>query len=92
MVGKSHFERAHRAFIIGSLALGFGVSVPQPSQAESCGAYCKARQVRAICHDLVEGKGITGHQRYIEFDKCKADQLTRRQIDAATENSAEILE
>jgi hypothetical protein len=73
-------------------AFGIALFDPQPSFADSCGAYCKARQVRANCHDIVNGKGLAGHQRDIEFDKCKVDPMTHKRIEELTEDSNEIFE
>jgi hypothetical protein len=75
-----------------SFGLGIGLFESQPSFADSCGAYSEARQVRAICHDIVKGKGLTGHQRDIEFDKCKVDPMTHRHIEEITEESNEFFE
>jgi hypothetical protein len=92
MVSKYDFDLAPQAVIIASFALGIELFQIQPSFADSCGAYCKARQVRAICHDIVNGKGLTGHQRDIEFDRCKVDPLTHKRMEEISEDSNEILE
>ena len=92
MFGKCDFDWTPLAVIIASFVLGIRLIESQPSFADSCGAYCKARQVRAICHDIVEGKGLTGHQRDIEFDKCKVDPMTDQHIDEITEDTDEFFE
>jgi hypothetical protein len=85
---KSDFDWAPRAVIIVSFALGMGLFYSQPSLADSCGAYCKVIRVRAICHDVVKGRGLTGHQRDVEFDKCKVDPMTHKQIEEITDDTS----
>jgi hypothetical protein len=92
MVSKYDFDLAPRAVIIASFALGIELFEIQPSLGDSCGTYCKIRQVRTICHDVVKGKGLTGHQRDIEFDKCKVDPTTHTRIEEISEDSNKIFE
>ena len=40
--------------MVVSTAFGIGLLSTMPSFADDCGLYCKARQVRIICHDAVE--------------------------------------
>ena len=92
MVSKYDFDLVPRAVIIASFALGIELFEIQPSLADSCGAYCKIRQVRTICHDIVKGKGLTGRQRDIEFDKCKVDPTTYIRIEEISEDSNKAFE
>jgi hypothetical protein len=61
--------------IVASLALAFGLGDGAQSIA-ACGGYCKARQVRAICHYAVGSQDLKAHQRDAEFEKCKSDPLS----------------
>jgi hypothetical protein len=92
MAMKVDFDWAPRAVNIALFTFGIGLFESQPSLADGCGAYCKARQVRAICHDIVKGKGLTGHQGDIEFDKCKFDPMIHKHMEEITEESNEIFE
>ena len=92
MGGKCYFDWPPRTIIIGSFTLSIGLSVSQPSLSESCGAYCKAREVRAACHEIAQSKGPIGHQRNLAFDKCKVDPVTRKRIDEITNDSNEVFE
>jgi hypothetical protein len=78
---KNDLRRALLAAIILSLSLTIALLDSQPALANGCGGYCKARALRAICHDAVLAKGLTGPQRHIEFEKCKVDPMTHRQIE-----------
>jgi hypothetical protein len=78
---KNDLRGTSLAAITLSLALTIGLLDSQSALADSCGGYCKARAVRAICHDAVTAKGLTGLQRHIEFEKCKVDPMTHRQIE-----------
>jgi hypothetical protein len=92
MIGKDNLPFARRTFILMSLALAIGSFDIQSALANDCGAYCKARTVRAICHDLIVGKGLTGRERDIEFEKCKVDPMTGRQIEDITERATDLLD
>ncbi len=81
MHSKNDLRRTPPAAIILSLALTIGLLDSQSVLADGCGAYCKARAVRAICHHAVLAKGLTGLQRHVEFEKCKVDPMTHRQIE-----------
>jgi hypothetical protein len=61
--------------IVASIALAFGLGDGAQSIA-ACGGYCKARQVRAICHHAVGSQDLKAHQRDTEFEKCKSDPLS----------------
>jgi hypothetical protein len=61
--------------IVASLALAFGLGDGTRSIA-ACGGYCKARQVRAICHHAVGSQELKAHRRDAEFEKCKSDPLS----------------
>lgn len=91
MFGKRRSDAALRTLTFWSFALGLGLTFAQPSLAENCGAYCKARQVRAACHDVAQGQGPTVHQRNLAFERCKRDAI-RKDIDEATANSDELSE
>jgi hypothetical protein len=80
------------AVIAVSLALGNALFNSQLSFADSCGEYCKARQVRTICHDVVTSKGLNGHQRDVEFEKCKVDPMTHKQIQDFTDDTRDSLD
>jgi|HubBroStandDraft_6_1064221.scaffolds.fasta_scaffold755569_1 hypothetical protein len=81
MHGKNDLRRTLLAAIILSLALTIGFLDSQSALADGCGGYCKARAVRSICHDAVIAKGLTGLQRHVEFEKCKVDPMTHRQVE-----------
>jgi hypothetical protein len=67
------------------LAVGMGSAEAQPSFA-GCGAYCEARQVRAICHHAIKIAGLEGPQRDAEFDKCKKDPIAYLQLEEFTDD------
>jgi hypothetical protein len=92
MIRKIDLSRAFSAAIVGSLALSIGLFELQSSFAGPCGGYCKARQVRAICHDVVSSRGLTGYQRNAEFDKCKLDPTTHRRIEEVVDDTREIFD
>ena len=92
MIGKDSLPFARRTFILMSFALAIGSFEIQPTLANNCGAYCKARTVRAICHDLVVAKGLTGRERDTEFEKCKVDPMTHRQIEDITDRATDLLD
>ena len=92
MIAKDSLLFAARTFILMSFALAIGSFDIQSTLAGGCGAYCKARTVRAICHDVVVAKGLTGRQRDSEFERCKVDPLTHRQIEEITDRAADLLD
>jgi hypothetical protein len=85
MFGKGASGLAARATGM-LLAVGIGSVDVQPSFA-GCGAYCEARQVRAICHHAIKIAGLKGPQRDAEFDKCKKDPLAYLQLEDFTEDA-----
>ena len=87
MYTKNDLRRTSLAAIILSLALTIGLLDSQSALAGDCGGYCKARAVRAVCHDAVLAKGLTGLQRHVEFEKCKADPMTHRQVEELTDGN-----
>jgi hypothetical protein len=92
MFKKSDLSWAPRAIIIVSMAFGIGLFDSRSSFAEGCGAYCKARLVRAICHDAVKSKGVKGHQIEVEFEKCKVDPITHKRIQELAEDTKNSLD
>jgi hypothetical protein len=66
--------------LVASTAFGIGLLRTTPSFADDCGLYCKARQVRIICHEAVKLKGFRGPVRDVEFEKCKADPTAYKQL------------
>jgi hypothetical protein len=88
MYRKKDRRRTPLAVIIMSLALGIGSLDSQSALADVCGGYCKARTVRAVCHDAVIAKGLTGRLRDVEFEKCKVDPTIHRQIEELTDSDA----
>ena len=86
---KRALKFAARTIIIVSLALGIGAFDSQPSFAGGCGAYCKAKQVRALCHDAVKTRGLEGHQRDVEFERCKNDPMIRKRIEELADDTGE---
>ena len=92
MIAKDNLLFAPRTFILMSVALAIGAFDIQSTFANDCGAYCKARTVRAICHDVVVAKGLTGRERDGEFEKCKVDPMTHRQIEEITDRATNLLD
>ena len=86
---KGVLKFAARTIMIVSLALGIGAFNSQSSIAGACGAYCKARQVRALCHDVVKNRRLEGHQRDVEFERCKTDPMTRMRIEELADDTGE---
>jgi hypothetical protein len=92
MIGKDCLLFAPRTFILMSFALAIGSFDIQSGFANGCGAYCKARTVRTICHDVVVAKGLTGRERDIAFEKCKVDPMTHRQVEEITDRGTDLLD
>jgi hypothetical protein len=70
-------RRLNNAVTVAFVAFAFVFSgVPQ--SFASCGGYCSARQVRAICHHAVASKDLKADKRDAEFEKCAADPLGYR--------------
>jgi hypothetical protein len=80
LVSNKRPSWAGLAVMVASTAFGIGLLGTTPSSADDCGLYCKARQVRIICHDAVKLKGFRGHVRDVEFEKCKADPTAYKQL------------
>ena len=90
MERKRALKFAARTIIIVSLALGIGAFDSQPSFAGGCGAYCKTKQVRALCHhDAVKNRGLDGHQRDVVFERCKNDPMIRKRIEELADDTGE---
>ena len=68
------------ALIVISIGLCIGLLDALPSFAENCGAYCKARHVREFCHEAIKLKGLKNQQRDVEFESCKINPMTHKQI------------
>lgn len=68
------------------LAVAIGSADVQPSFA-GCGAYCEARQVRAVCNHAIKNAGLKGTQRDAEFDKCKKDPIAYLQLEEFTKDA-----
>jgi hypothetical protein len=79
-----------RSVVIALFLLGGGLLYSWSSFGDSCGAYCKARQVRDFCHEIVKSKDLTGDQRDVEFEKCKVDPMN--QIKELVDDTGESLE
>jgi hypothetical protein len=92
MAGNHDFYKASRAVNIVVFALGIGLFGPHSSFAGDCGAYCKARQVRAICHDELTIKGLTGDRRDAAFEKCKIHPNTHKRTQELTDDTGMSLE
>jgi hypothetical protein len=75
------------SFVLFVETLDFGSAF-----AAGCGGYCRARLVRAICHETVRTKGLTARERDVEFDRCKGDPAVHRQIQELTDNNTDIFE
>ena len=87
MYRKKDHRRTPLAVAVISLALAIGLLDSQSALADACGGYCKARAVRAICHDAAIAKGLTGRLRDVAFEKCKVDPMTHRQIEELTDGN-----
>jgi hypothetical protein len=80
------------AVMVASTAFGIWLLGTTPSLADDCGLYCKARQVRIICHDAVKLKGFRGPARDVEFEKCKADATTYKQLQEVKGDTNSLLD
>jgi hypothetical protein len=74
MSKKSGLAWAPRTIVVSSMALASGLADVHSSIA-GCGAYCEARQVRAMCHQAIKDQHLKAHERDVEFEKCKADPM-----------------
>ena len=86
MSKKRRFGLSNETVIVMFLSVGIGLADTQSSYADGCGAYCQARQVRAICHDAVKKKGLKGQQREVEFQKCMLEAVNYKQIERLTDD------
>ncbi len=89
---KGQLNWAPRIVIIALLSLGLAEFDSQSSFAGGCGGYCKARQVRAFCHEAVRTKGLEDRQRDVEFERCKDDPTTRRRIEQLADDGGQSFE
>ena len=89
---KTRLKRIPLSLVTKSLALAMGLLDSQPTLADGCGAYCKARTVRDICHEAVVAKRLTSHQRDVEFEKCKTDPVAYQQIEELTDDNVDFLD
>ena len=87
---RSNFQGAFRSAI--PLLLAFGASGSPPTLAGDCGAYCKARMVRALCHHEAMAKAPDVHQRNLEFERCKVDPRVHEQVEQLTDNDMDGLD
>jgi len=80
MFKASKLGWAPKIFVVSTIALAIGLADVRSSVA-GCGGYCAARQVLAICHQATVIQGLKGHERDVEFEKCKADPMAYLQLD-----------
>jgi hypothetical protein len=90
MFMKNEISFTPRPVVIALFVLSIGLVYSQ--FAASCGSYCKARQVRDFCQEIVKSKGLTGDRRDVEFDRCKIDPMTYKQIDELVDDTTDSLE
>jgi hypothetical protein len=88
------FHRIWSPRILCVVVLSFGIdsTALQSSFAGGCEGYCKARQVRAICHEAVKVKGLDSRQRDVEFERCKSDPLTHRRVQELADETGQDFE
>ena len=86
MKGEITMYRLSRTIITTILAAGFGLAGAQLSLA-GCGGYCEARQARVLCHKAIEFVGLKGHQRDLEFEKCKRDPIAYLQLEELADDA-----
>jgi hypothetical protein len=91
MSEKSGLAWASRTIVISSIALATGLGDVHSSIA-GCGAYCEARQVRAMCHRAIKVQGLKAHERVVEFEKCKTDPMNYLQIEELTDDTENSLD
>ena len=92
MVREIDLQKAIRVIIIVTCAFGITVFNSKSSYSDVCGAYCKARQARIICHNAVVMKGLKGNQRDVEFEKCKVDPNAHEEIQGRTGDTGDDLD
>ena len=92
MIGISDRQWVTRAVIIVAFTVVIALFGSNSSFADGCGTYCKARQVRAICHNTLINQGIKGHHRDVAFGKCKVDPHTHKQIERIADDAGDIPE
>ena len=91
MSKKSGLAWAPRAIVISAIALTTGLGDVRLSLA-GCGAYCEARQVRAMCHQAIKVQGLNVRERGVEFEKCRLDPLNYLQIEELADDSENSLD
>jgi hypothetical protein len=80
-----------KPLIIAALAAIVGFAGVGSSFA-ACGAYCEARQTRAVCHQAVTARGLAGSQRDAEFEQCKRSPTDYLLIEGFASPAREILD
>jgi hypothetical protein len=80
LLKKRELRWTPNAVVVFSIALAIGLADVHSAIA-GCGGYCEARQVRAICHQAISIKGLKGHERDVDFEKCKADPTAYLQLE-----------
>ncbi len=89
---KYQLKLAPHLLINSLLLLGIGAFDLHSAFAGGCVGYCKARQVRAFCHEAIRAKGLEGHQRDVEFERCKSDPMTHRHIEEIVDDQGQSSE
>jgi hypothetical protein len=77
---------APRSTVISLSLLSISLFYSWSSFGDDCGAYCKARQVRDVCHETIKSKGLNGDQRDVEFENCKVDPMAYKQIEEVVDD------
>jgi hypothetical protein len=80
LLKKRELRWTPNAVVVFSITLAIWLADVHSSIA-GCGGYCEARQVRAICHQAISIKGLNGHERDVEFEKCKAAPTAYLQLE-----------
>ena len=75
-----------RSIVISLSILSILLFYSWSSFGDDCVAYCKARQVRHVCHETIKSKGLNGDQRDVEFEKCKVDPMAYKQIEQVADD------
>lgn len=83
---KRDFSWVSRAIITVMLVAGVGLAGAHSSLA-GCAGYCEARQARVLCHNAIKFIGLKGHQRDLEFEKCKRDPIAYLQLEELTDDT-----
>ena len=91
LLKKSKLRWVPKTVAVSSIALAIGLADVHSSIAD-CGGYCKARQVRAMCHQAILNQGLKGHERDVSFEKCKADPMDYLQLEGLADDLENSLE